>query len=102
MTLSPATGGRNSSDRVLQPQTLKIVTFWHFCVKVQRRAFQKAFVALLARGYCLIPSASAGCGRSGVCWEGQIHGLYGGEEGDFKEGNLRKLFFLFFSVGWCP
>lgn len=62
--------GTNSTDSVLQPQSLKIVTFWHFCVKVQCRGFQKAFVAFLAAGYCFIPRAST--------VEGQVCELGGG------------------------
>lgn len=31
------------SDRALRPLSLKTVTVWHFCLKVQCQSFQKAF-----------------------------------------------------------
>ncbi len=82
-----STGGKNSTDTVLWPQSLKIVTFWHFCVKVQCRGFQKAFVAFLAAGYCFIPSASTVEGQ--VCVERRRHGTARHIQGQYS-GEKKK------------
>lgn len=60
-----------TADSVLQPQSLKIVTFWRSSVKVECRSFQKAFEAFLAGGYCFIPSAVEGQVCNGRrCYDG--------------------------------
>lgn len=60
---------------MLQPQSLKLVTFWHFCVKAQRRGFHKTFVTFLAAGYCFIPLACAVEGQ--VCVGKRHYGTAG-------------------------
>lgn len=45
-------------------QSLTIVTFWHFCLKVQRQGFQKTFLAFHSLRL-LFYSPSLHCGRSG-------------------------------------
>lgn len=45
-------------------QSLTIVTFWHFCLKVQRQGFQKTFLAFHSLRL-LFYSPCLQCGRSG-------------------------------------
>lgn len=87
--------------KLLQPPSLKLVTFWHFCVKAQRRGFHKAFVVFLAAGYCFIPSACAAEGQ--VCagkrrygTAGHIHSQYSAK----RKRGLNKLI-VFFLLPYC-
>lgn len=83
-----STGGKNSTDSVLRPQSLRIVTFWHFCVKVPCQGFQKAFVAFLAAGYCFIPPASTVEGQ--VCVGRRRHGAARHIQGQYRKHRKKK------------
>lgn len=82
---------RKRGKTVLWTPSLKIVTFWHFCAKVPCRSFQKAFVFLVAAGYCAVRLASVA--------EGQIWYLRGEGAGYATTGHMQVHEYIYICWG---